>query len=316
MIRALAIGAAVSVLVVVVAVARPFEPSTSVADGTASGDSARGATLFASTCASCHAAPGISTARVGPDLTTVPADVALAKIAAGGGVMPAGLATGRDAADIAAFVDSLDADGANAGTTGAAPATTAAAPATTTAEAPATTAPVASEASRTALTDLKRTLRDGQPQVDVLVEHAAFLAKALDERNVFNVRFHAEHLSNIVRGEPIRDLDGNGEASNPGDGVGLAGPNGGYVAGADRLYAVISGDPGVDRETRGRADRARASVAFMLDRLSTVVREAERAARVANATDAKAEIGRIRTAVDDVKTSYKGLRAGLADYAI
>ncbi|MDX6376810.1 MAG: Cytochrome oxidase, cbb3-type, subunit [Gaiellaceae bacterium] len=313
MIRALAIGAAVSVVVVVVAIAKPFEPSVSGAKGAATGDVARGGTLFASTCAGCHAAAGISTATVGPDVTNVPADVALAKIAAGGGVMPAGLATGQDAVDIAAFVDSLDGTGASAGTTGAAPATTAAAPATTTG-APATTALVPSEASRTALTDLKRALRDGQPQMDVLVEHTTFLEKALAERNVFNVRFHAEHLSNIVRGEPIRDLDGNGEASNPGDGVGLAGPNGGYVTGADRPFAVISGDPGVDEVTRGRADRARASVAFMLDRLAAVVQQAERAAGVGGAADAKDEIGRIRAAVDDVETSYKGLRDGLVDY--
>lgn len=307
MIRALAIGAAVSVVVVVVAVATPFEPSAPAADGAAAGDVARGATLYAATCAGCHDVAG--TGGVGPDITRVSADVALATIAAGRGVMPAGLAQGQDAADIAAFVDSLDAAAAPppAATTEAPPAT----------EAPATTAAAPagpSEASQAALADLRRSLGDGQPQVDVLVEHTKFLETALAERNVFNVRFHAEHLSNIVRGEPIRDLDGNGEASNPGDGVGLAGPNGGYVTDADRLYATIAGDAGLDDVTRGRAERARASIAFMLDRLTAVVQRAERAAAVAEATDATDEIVRIRAAVDDVEASYTGLRDGLADY--
>jgi mono/diheme cytochrome c family protein len=306
-IRALAIGAAVSVVVVAIAVATPFEPGPSVASGTAAGDVARGGTLFASTCASCHGPAG--TGGVGPNITRVSAGAALAKIAAGGGVMPAALVRGQDAADVAAFVDSLDGTGAPAGTTAAAPGTTAA-PAATTA---APTGP--SQASVTALTELKRRLRAGQRQIDVLVEHTKFLETALSERNVFNVRFHAEHLSNIVRGEPIRDLDGNGEASNPGDGVGLAGPNGGYVSGTDRLYATITGDTGLDEVERGRADRARASVAFMLDRLATIVRQAERAAGVAGATDASDQVSRIRAAVDDVSTSYTGLRNGLADYA-
>ena len=188
--------------------------------------------------------------------------------------------------------------------------------AATTEAAPATTAAPAgpSAASVAALTELKRSLRAGQAQDDVLVEHTKFLETALAEDNVFNVRFHAEHLSNIVRGEPIRDLDGNGEASNPGDGVGLAGPNGGYVTGADRLYAVIADDAGLDAETRGRAERARASIAFMQDRLTAIVKQAERAAAVAGAADATDEVTRIRAAVDDVDTSYKGLRDGLADY--
>lgn len=306
MIRALAIGAAVSVVVLVVAVVTPFVPGPAVPTDTdltlipTNGDQ-----LYAEQCASCHAIDG--TGGVGPDITEVAATDVLTKIAAGGGVMPAGLATGADALAIAAFVDSLDA--ASAGTTAAAPAATDAPPATTAA------APVGpSPQSVTALTALKRSLRDGQPQVDVLVEHTRFLETALAEKNVFNVRFHAEHLSNIVRGDPVRDLDGNGEASNPGDGVGLAGPNGGHVTGADRLYAAIADDAGLDPEFRGRAERARASIAFMQDRLTAIVKQGERAAGVASAADATGEVTRIRAAVDDVEASYKGLRAGLADY--
>ena len=52
----------------------------------------------------------------------------------------------------------------------------------------------------------------------------------------------------------------------------------------------------------------------MIDRLGTIVRQAERAAKVGAAADATDEIRAIRAAVDDVVTSYKGLRDGVADY--
>lgn len=60
-------------------------------------------------------------------------------------------------------------------------------------------------------------------QVDVLLTHIGFLEKALAENNLANVRFHGEHMVNIAGGDPLADVDGNGEASNPGDGVGLVG---------------------------------------------------------------------------------------------
>ena len=60
-------------------------------------------------------------------------------------------------------------------------------------------------------------------QVDILRQHIRFLRKALDEKNLANIRFHGEHMVNIVRGEPLADVDGNGDPSNPGDGVGLLG---------------------------------------------------------------------------------------------
>ena len=307
MIRALVIGAAVSVAVVVVAVSHPFQPSA--AAPTATDDltliPTNGGELFAAKCASCHAIDG--TGGVGPDITHATSGDVVSKIASGGGVMPAGLATGADALAIAVFVDSLD---------GPPPATSAEPPATT-AEVPATSAAAPSApspASVDALAELKRLLRKGQSQINVLVEHTGFLETALAEDNVFNVRFHSEHLSNIVRGEPIRDLDGNGEASNPGDGVGLAGPNGGYVTEAGRLFTTIGADAGVSELDRGRAERASASVAFMIDRMGTIVAQAERAAKVATAADARDEIRRIRAAVDDVAESYKGLRGSLADY--
>jgi hypothetical protein len=58
-------------------------------------------------------------------------------------------------------------------------------------------------------------------QIDVLHDHVRFLAAARDEGNLANVRFHGEHMVNITQGRPLRDVDGNGDLSNPGDGLGL-----------------------------------------------------------------------------------------------
>jgi mono/diheme cytochrome c family protein len=311
-IRALVIGACVSLVVVVIAVAQPFEPSKPkvAAAAALTGDAAHGATLYAASCAGCHGATGGGGA--GPDITHVTAGVVLTQIASGGGTMPAGLVKGQDAADVAAFVDGFDGSTAAGAATIA---TTAATAPATTAEPATTTAPAPSEASKQALAAVAADLRKGQSQIDVLVQHTGFLEQALAQDNVFNVRFHAEHLANITTGEPIRDLDGNGQASNPGDGVGLMG-EGGYVAEATAPFVTIAGDPGVAPDDVARATRAQASVAFMLSRLTTVVRQAEAAAKVQRAGDAAAQVRRIRAAVDDVQTSYAALRKSLPDYAL
>ena len=51
---------------------------------------------------------------------------------------------------------------------------------------------------------------------------SASSSRASREGNLINVRFHGEHMVNIVEGEPIVNLDGLGGPDNPGDGVGLA----------------------------------------------------------------------------------------------
>lgn len=66
-------------------------------------------------------------------------------------------------------------------------------------------------------------LESSRRQIVVLLDHIRFLEKALAEDNFANVRFHGEHMVNIAGGNPLEDVDGNGEASNPGDGVGLVG---------------------------------------------------------------------------------------------
>lgn len=80
-------------------------------------------------------------------------------------------------------------------------------------------------------------MQRAQGQVEVLHDHVRFLQLAERQRNQANVRFHCEHLVNISRGDPARDLDANGDPSNPGDGVGLIGTPDAYLP----RIAVLSG---------------------------------------------------------------------------
>lgn len=84
----------------------PFKPSAA-ASPPATGDPARGKSLFATNCSGCHGAGaegGVGPRLAGSDLD---AENVAAVIAAGRGVMPAGIVTGQEAADVAAFVASI-----------------------------------------------------------------------------------------------------------------------------------------------------------------------------------------------------------------
>lgn len=93
-------------------------------------------------------------------------------------------------------------------------------------------------------------------QIDVLREHIRFLRRARDEENLANIRFHGEHMVNIIRGNPPADVDGNGDPSNPGDGVGLLGRSGddGYLP---RIVALV----GPNLEGASGLDAAIAAIA-------------------------------------------------------
>jgi mono/diheme cytochrome c family protein len=85
----------------------PFSPSVPAAATAPTGNAARGAAIFATSCAGCHGADamgGVGPALRGSGLTA--AEVA-AVVASGRGVMPAGIVTGQDAADVAAHVASI-----------------------------------------------------------------------------------------------------------------------------------------------------------------------------------------------------------------
>jgi mono/diheme cytochrome c family protein len=88
------------------AVWHPFTPdAATVAEA---GDVGRGEAVFSVNCAGCHGADasgGVGPALVGTGLTA--AEVA-SIVAEGRGVMPAGLVEGQHAADVAAYVASLE----------------------------------------------------------------------------------------------------------------------------------------------------------------------------------------------------------------
>jgi cytochrome c551 len=91
------------------------QPSTgggaSTGGGGASGDVAKGQTLFQDNCASCHVTEKGAAATVGPNLADLAPSLTeqriLDQIKNGGGPMPAGLVSGQDAKDVAAYVLSL-----------------------------------------------------------------------------------------------------------------------------------------------------------------------------------------------------------------
>jgi hypothetical protein len=86
---------------------------TGVASGggaaAAGGDVAAGKTTFEATCQGCHLAAGTQAGGVGPKLQGMGLDLATIKhqIMNGGGGMPAGLLSGTDLDNAAAYVESI-----------------------------------------------------------------------------------------------------------------------------------------------------------------------------------------------------------------
>ena len=72
------------------------------------GDAARGETLFAEHCASCHGEEGAG-GGVGPTLagSGVSAEDAQATIENGSGIMPADLVSGQDLNDVLAYLETI-----------------------------------------------------------------------------------------------------------------------------------------------------------------------------------------------------------------
>jgi mono/diheme cytochrome c family protein len=85
----------------------PFSPSAPAATSTITGDPSSGERVFATTCSGCHG--GDATGGAGPALAGSGLTAAQVQevVATGRGVMPAGLVTGQDAADVAAYVASV-----------------------------------------------------------------------------------------------------------------------------------------------------------------------------------------------------------------
>jgi len=107
--RPILVGAAVAVGTFALAQTPMFEPKAPAAGAVgAGGDVYRGETVFQRECASCHGSGGEG-GSVGPRLvaTEIDATTVTAAVREGRSVMPARLVSGRDEADVVAYVVSI-----------------------------------------------------------------------------------------------------------------------------------------------------------------------------------------------------------------
>jgi cytochrome c550 len=104
--RPVLVGGAVVVATFTLAQAQVFEPSAP-AESSVTGDISRGEAVFQTECAGCHGDG--ATGGVGPALfeTGLDATEVATAVQQGRGVMPAGIVTGREQADVVAYVVSI-----------------------------------------------------------------------------------------------------------------------------------------------------------------------------------------------------------------
>jgi mono/diheme cytochrome c family protein len=108
--RPILVGGAVVVCTFALAQAEIFAPSSPAVGAVSGGDVYRGEIVFQRECAGCHGSGGEG-GGVGPRLVGAGVDAATvtAAVRQGRGVMPAGLVSGRDEADVVAYVVSISA---------------------------------------------------------------------------------------------------------------------------------------------------------------------------------------------------------------
>ena len=106
--RPILIGGAVAAGTFALARAQVFEPSAPAGVAVAGGDVQRGETIFQRECAGCHGDGGQG-GGVGPVLVERGLDGSevAAAVQQGRGVMPAGLVSGQEQADVVAYVVSI-----------------------------------------------------------------------------------------------------------------------------------------------------------------------------------------------------------------
>jgi mono/diheme cytochrome c family protein len=106
--RPILIGGAVAVGTFALAQAQVFAPSAPAGGAAAAGDSSLGEAVFQRECAGCHGDGGKG-GGVGPTLleTGLDAGEVSAVVQQGRGVMPAGIVTGQEQADVVAYVVSV-----------------------------------------------------------------------------------------------------------------------------------------------------------------------------------------------------------------
>jgi mono/diheme cytochrome c family protein len=105
--RPVLVGAVVAIATFALAKAQVFEPSAPSGAAVAGGNVDRGRAVFESTCAGCHGPGGAG--GTGPRLQASGLDAAAVTSAVqqGRGIMPAGLVSGQDEADVVAYVASI-----------------------------------------------------------------------------------------------------------------------------------------------------------------------------------------------------------------
>jgi len=355
---------------------QPFAPEVPPAAAVAGGDAAAGQAVFARSCAACHGAE--AEGGVGPRLADsgLAAETVAGVVAAGRGIMPAGIVTGTEAADVAAYVAQIAGGAAVTTSPSVVPAPSAPAGGLARltgarlgglavdlkAPAPADwTVWLDGPAGRLTVGEIRagangiiETSVDGglallgrygtvlvgtdpddpalagsltparsrelgllliddparpgdaslldaaAAQIDVLHEHVGFLAAARDEGNLANVRFHGEHMVNITRGEPLQDVDGNGDVSNPGDGVGLIDGPDAYL----RHVGALIGPALTDE------DREAAALA------AVIAREGARCGGAATVAEAAPSIAAIERADARLAVAWTGLRSAARRSAV
>ena len=106
--RAILVGVAVAAGTFALAQAQVFEPDAPTASAVSGGNVASGEIVFERSCASCHGSGGEG-GSIGPRLVASGIDAAAvsAAVQQGRGVMPAGLVSGGEEADVVAYVVSI-----------------------------------------------------------------------------------------------------------------------------------------------------------------------------------------------------------------
>ena len=107
-------------------------------------------------------------------------------------------------------------------------------------------------------------------------------------------------MVNITRGEPLEDVDGNGDPSNPGDGVGLIDGPGAYLVRVPQLV-------GSSADADGR--RARADAALIAAR-------GEVCGHAQSVAEAVPAIGEIERAAADLSAAWAGIRVAARQSAV
>jgi plastocyanin len=130
-------------------------------------------------------------------------------------------------------------------------------------------------------------------ETDLVLQHAQFLRDAVNESNLANLHFHAEHLVNIIegkQGQHYGDLNGNGKVENPGDGFGLLqnSDQAGYIKGMSDDAGLAAGSADATEGIKLHATHvqiAGENTRVRLNELRDIALEVGKAGRTADARD-------------------------------